>query len=252
MRLRRFAESHPYYFALAAVAIFVVIGLLGDAATVAFRLQGATQQLYRVAIEEIVRGVIAALALGKMGWWRDTGFKTPGRPRDLMLFWLPVVPALLNLLGGVSVSSPPAIAAFLLVSLLVGFAEESYFRGLMLHAIAAKNGVWQAAIVTSVLFGSLHVFNILAGSNPQYVMQQMAFAVALGFMYAALVLRTGVIWPVILTHAATDFAAFLALGQLIQTQSPGGLSPLSVITWLAFIGYGVIVLVRRRRPVEDR
>lgn len=74
-------------------------------------------------------------------------------------------------------------------------------------------------------------------------------------MYAALATRTGVIWPLVLTHAATDFAAFLAVGTLAPPQAVSattpGISAVDVLAWIIFVGYGVFFLARRREDIDD-
>jgi len=61
--------------------------------------------------------------------------------------------------------------------LLVGLAEESWFRGYPLHALARGIGSWPAAIISSLIFGALHlikadenfidIFNIIAHRHAQ-------------------------------------------------------------------------------------
>jgi hypothetical protein len=41
---------------------------------------------------------------------------------------------------------------------------------------------------------------VLTGSNPTYVSLQIGYAFAIGFAFAALVLRTRLIWPLMLVH----------------------------------------------------
>lgn len=42
--------------------------------------------------------------------------------------------------------------------ILVGFAEELFYRGYALRALAGGIGFWPAALLTSVLFGAVHYF----------------------------------------------------------------------------------------------
>lgn len=54
--LKHFAENHRYAFTAVAVAVFVAIFLAGDAVVRIFDLQAETQHVYRIIIEEIIRG----------------------------------------------------------------------------------------------------------------------------------------------------------------------------------------------------
>jgi membrane protease YdiL (CAAX protease family) len=254
MDLKHLAGERPYLFTLLLMAVLIVTGLFASLFIRLFMLSGEAVQVYRVLIEDFLRGGIAVVLFSRLGWWRPAGYRQLRRTRDLRLFWLALVPAVLNLLIGVRVIAFSDIVIFLFVALLVGFVEESYMRGLVLHALA-PSGVWRAAIISAVLFGLLHFLNIAAGWNSAYVFQQVIYAGALGFMYAALAIRTGVIWPLVLTHAATDFAAFLAVGTLAPPQSaPGGfpgISAVDVLAWIIFTGYGVFLLARRRKDIGD-
>ncbi len=92
---------------------------------------------------------------------------------------------------------------------LIGFVEEVFFRGLILRAIAPR-GLWKAAIISSIVFGLLHSLNPLAGANPLDTLLQLGYTLAIGFGFAAVALRTRVIWPLVLIHGLIDFASFLA------------------------------------------
>jgi membrane protease YdiL (CAAX protease family) len=250
MELKRLAGERPLIFTLILIGVLTVTSLIASLIIYLFRLSGEIVQVYRVFIEDIMRGVVAVLLLTRMDWWRAVGYN-PGHPADLKLFWLALVPVIINLTIGVRAAAFSNVILFLFIALLIGFVEETYFRGLMLHALVSQ-GVWRAAVITAVFFGLLHMLNIFAGWNPQYVFQQVLYATALGFMYAALAIRTGIIWPLVLTHAGTDFAAFLAVGNLQPPQSaPGGISAIDVFAWLIFIGYGVFLLARSRRDIDN-
>jgi uncharacterized protein len=249
--LKRLAGERPYLFTGILMAVLIVTGLIGNLLTPLLKLPEESGQVYRVFITDTVRGGIAVVLLNRFGSWRAAGFRPLRRGGDLLMFLLPLVPAVLNLLIGVRVTAVSDALLFLIIALLVGFVEEAYFRGLMLQALVV-DGVWRAAIISAVLFGLLHFMNIAAGWNPAYVLQQVLYAGALGFMYAALAIRTGVIWPLVLTHAATDFAAFIAVGKLEPPQgNPSGISAVDVLAWGIFVGYGVLLLATRRKDMDE-
>lgn len=97
------------------------------------------------------------------------------------------------------------------MAVLSGFVEEILFRGLILHALL-PTGIWRAALLSAALFGGMHMLNALSFPSPAYALLQVGYAAAIGFTYAALVIRTGAIWPLILAHFLTNFAGFLAVG----------------------------------------
>lgn len=79
-------------------------------------------------------------------------------------------------------------------------------------------------IVSSALFGALHLANLVGGADPVAALLQVAFAVIFGVVSAELVIVTGSLWPAILWHAAWDFVSYL-----------GG----NAISALALIGVGL-------------
>jgi hypothetical protein len=83
---------------------------------------------------------------------------------------------------------------------MVGLYEEFVFRGYVLHTLRHGIGFWAAALVSSALFGAIHLGN---GSDPWYIALSAA---AFGMLYCFSVLRTGAIWFAIGVHTAFDFA----------------------------------------------
>ena len=199
-----FAQRHPYWFV--AVLEIVTIGVYLLVGTVAHFTQLSNNWLYGSA--SLLLSVIAAILLSKMGWWKVVGFRAPNQPRELWYFVLPLLPALITLIVGIEVTSLMLLAEFFVITLLIGFAEEAIFRGLMLHALKAA-GFWRAAIITAFLFGLSHALNGLAGKSMEETAAQIFYAVAFGFTFAALVLKKGMLWPLVLVHFLIDFASFL-------------------------------------------
>jgi len=99
-------------------------------------------------------------------------------------------------------------AAIWAVSMIVlGFFEETLFRGYALTALARGMGFWPAALLLSVLFGALHFF-----TKP---MESILDAVSVSFIALFLCLtiaRTGDLWLAIGFHAAFDFFALAFFG----------------------------------------
>jgi membrane protease YdiL (CAAX protease family) len=83
---------------------------------------------------------------------------------------------------------------------LVGLYEEFVFRGYVLHTLRTGMGFWGAAMLSSALFGAVHLGN---GSDPWYIALSAA---TFGMLYCLSVFRTGGIWFAIGVHAAFDFS----------------------------------------------
>jgi hypothetical protein len=206
--------------------------------------------------------VAAALLLAltvRLNWWSQVGFAAPPLAATLRLAWFPVLvsaaywwPGALGIareLIPVQIHGAAAWTWVVVLALLTGFTEEVAFRGIALRALSGM-GPGAAAAWTAVLFAALHVPHTLYGASAQGTAWQAAGAGCLGVLYAALRLRTGSLWPVVALHALKDFLAD-ALGGL--TADPGPVEVWYAIslagTFVAYLAYGVALLVPRRRRV---
>jgi len=108
---------------------------------------------------------------------------------------------------------------------LVGVLEEFLFRGYIQFTLGSGIGFWPAAILMSILFGTVHISNPGEGWVG-------ALSVALFGLFACFTLRrTGNLWFIIGFHAATDYAesfifstpdsGLLAQGHLLNSSLHG-------------------------------
>ena len=236
MTQSRFAESHPFWFvAILEVMVILVYLTLG---TIAHFTNLSSIGLEGIA--NLVLTIIAVTLLSVMGWWRVVGFRPPDQPADLLYFIVPFLPAVISLVAGVELKNVLVLTQLLIITLMVGFAEEAIFRGLMLNALKSR-GAWTAAIVTSLLFGLSHSLNALSGKNLADVAVQILYALAIGFAFAALVLKKGIIWPLVLAHFLIDFTAMIGKTDF----SPALNSVLGVAITFALGSCGLFVMLQK-------
>ncbi|MDE2483258.1 MAG: CPBP family intramembrane metalloprotease [bacterium] len=105
---------------------------------------------------------------------------------------------------------------WLVVMLLVGFAEEALFRGYALVALARGIGFWPAAIVMTLLFGLSHV------GKPGENAVDIASVMLLGLFTCYALWKTGSLWLAAGFHAAFDFMQFFVIGTRNGSQAPEG------------------------------
>jgi membrane protease YdiL (CAAX protease family) len=92
-----------------------------------------------------------------------------------------------------------AIAA---ASTAVGFGEEVFFRGYLISLWERLSGSKaQSVIVTSLLFGIVHVYQGVYG---------VASATGIGLVYGLMFVRLRRLWPLAFAHALTDFISLAA------------------------------------------
>jgi membrane protease YdiL (CAAX protease family) len=99
---------------------------------------------------------------------------------------------------------------FILVLFTV-FLEELLFRGYLLVYLVEKCGIhnkWIGIIVSSVLFGMLHIVNLFQGADTLYTMIQMLCAFGIGLCLCVLVSRYKSILPGVIIHYLINITSF--------------------------------------------
>ncbi len=240
-RLQRFAVHHPYLFVLLLLALFAL-------AVVAFPFVmsslGALPKLSAFG-GEFFGALLALLLLSALHWWRETGFARGLTGQGVKLYIVPIVfIGLPSLMQGVAGSIHIAVFDIALVALLIGFVEETFFRGLIMRTLLPK-GVLFSAIVSSVVFALVHLVNLLGDVPPAYVIGQLLVTFGTGLFLAALWLRTGSIWPLILLHAVRDFGGLVSIrvdpGSFSSINYPSAIIGGSILSVL-LIAYALFLL----------
>lgn len=202
---------------------------------------------------EIALALVVVAVLTRWHAWRRVGFRTLATPRDLRFFWVPlfpVLPALPGALAAIPGTTAAHLALLVGLAALVGFVEEVAFRGLLLRWLA-PSGLWRAAVVSSVAFGVAHLVNLLSGADLGATLVQVGYATALGFAFAAVALRTGVLWPLIIIHALMDVAGFLTVDETASTGTSATDVVLPAVYAVGFAVYGALVLRALRASQGD-
>jgi membrane protease YdiL (CAAX protease family) len=166
---------------------------------------------------QLLLTIILTAVVSILGWWKKIGFTALNRG-GLKFLVVPVAYILL-LLASVMVSnhnaswllaagSPQQLLALILVMLGIGFTEETMFRGILFYGFSTRFSILAAAVFSAALFAVLHYVNMLQGASLTDTTYQVLHAAAAGFMYIALRLRIGAIWPVMFFHGLWDFCLF--------------------------------------------
>ena len=124
----------------------------------------------RAAVIPLVAGsVLLVVFLAVARWdmvWRDPGrLPITGAMKAAMVFFIAAI--LVRLIGvRWSTVSLALLAAVFLTGLLVGFAEETLFRGVFLRSMrTAGRTEAVAALVTAIAFGLFHLPNMIFGAG---------------------------------------------------------------------------------------
>lgn len=167
---------------------------------------------------EVFLALIVILPVALLRWWPEVGLARGVNGRGILLCLLPALlivgPELLALPLVVGNATALILIVSLVLSLLVGFAEEGMFRGVILCSLLPR-GIWPAVLLSSLCFASVHLTNLLGGASWGYIFNQLISTAGVGVLFAALRLRTGSLWPGILLHAAHDI-----VGMIVQGMNP--------------------------------
>lgn len=139
-----------------------------------------------------------------------------------LLFALPCFAVVINNLpiialitGNARVTgSPAAVALFALECIFIGIFEETAFRGciylmLLENRRSTVRQIFWVTVLSSAIFGGIHLFNLLAGAGIGPVIQQVGYSFLIGGMCSVVLLRTHNIWLCAALHAIFDFCGFL-------------------------------------------
>ncbi len=94
-------------------------------------------------------------------------------------------------------TDPATIAGTLiLVSLVVPFVEELFFRGVVFKWLRGKLGLWASAILSGLIFGIFHL-------DPVQGFSTWILGIACAWMYE----KSGSLWPALAMHLVTNLVA---------------------------------------------
>lgn len=183
---------------------------------------------------------------GLMVWY---GLCKTEAPAAKFLWYIPLVILVSrNLWNGVAAAHPFADAFFSVCSMIgAGFLEELLFRGFLFRAVS-RNGVKRGAVISSVSFGLIHIFNLSNGSGSEFAenIWQVVFATAFGFLCVTIFYRGKTLWPCILTHAAFNAASVFVK----EPEIPGPVQILQNAAALALVA-GYTWILTRTLPKGD-
>lgn len=201
---------------------------------------------FGLALPILLAGLVLLGFIRSLRW---TGEVFARRSRGPGWMWIAVVIVIIPIvLRGVATNwsayTVDTIAALLLLGLCVGFAEELISRGAAV-AILRRGGSSERVVMllSSAVFGLLHVGNVFAGQSPLTVAVIVVYAFGFGAMMYLALRVTGSIVAAMLLHAATDPITILATGGIDAHGATAGSDGLIAIAGLFNILYIVFAVV---------
>lgn len=258
----KFVDKHPVIGAIIVTLLgLIAIQLLGGALDAPFAM---TISAYP---KEGFLGVVivSLLALAVFKRWFYPEFEGNLRGGDckagfrlaliILIYWAIVFPA--EIFFTPSVYGAPTINT-LALSMVAGFSEEVAFRGLPISLLMRQwrdeKKILTALILTSVIFGFIHLSNAIVGANFGSTIVQVIGATAMGIFFCGLYLRSGNLWITIILHTVHDFLCFLNVSNFSGGVTVVGVNWLSFLDLACCIGLAVVGLwlIRPSKRAEIR
>ena len=215
--IKTLADNRPVAFVFLALMTWVLLGaglVFGSAAVLQLPVADmAPQMIGTLGAVLILLGIagrirwLHAIGLTRLGGWQVWLITLP-------LLGYMVVAYLYGFFGDIGfdfgIFARSSFARDLLMrQSVVGFVEETLFRGIVLYALVrvwghSKRGLMAAVVVQAMLFGVYHLLQSTVGVSLTVVLLVIVNCILSGLWWGALVVRWGSLWPVIVLHSLSN------------------------------------------------
>ena len=197
-----------------ALAIFVVVCIIDPGK----RIENPTE---RTLVRSTILRAAATLVIIGCVWILRLRLLSNSKICNLALF-LPAMAVALNNFPWIPLVTKTATfgrtdlwGVLLLHVLFVGLLEELAFRGILLQLLLrrfgkTKKGIWQSVILSSVLFGLLHLTNLMEGADVLSTFMQVGYSMLTGTLCAVLFIGTGNIIYCIIFHSVFNLGGMVS------------------------------------------
>ena len=258
MRRHGFIDKHPMGASiLMGLFLFILNEIIRSVlSTIHTMVFGSLPEL--MAIVYMFIGVAVSSLLYK--WWFSPEFEGAfkgGNIKEgmLMNLWFIIywIIAGIAMVIDKTFELKPLTMQTLRACLAAGFVEEIAFR----HGIAStmlrnrnqKDQLIKVIVVSSLVFGLIHLSNIAAGADLLHTFSQVITSFCLGIFFAAVYVRSGNILPSIILHTVHDIYAICTSEAISETGIvTGGLSLSDHIDLLCCIALAALAIVRFLSP----
>ena len=248
------SKKRKISIAVIAIAVLAVIAI-----EVFFAKSLKASEYGNVFYEILIRGIGIAVFLTLIIMLNMGNILLPskGRKLDEFLFLIPCFAIAINNFPIISILSGDAyisfeamgIGMYALECLFVGGFEELAFRGFVFLLVLERmkkntKGAFLAILISSVLFGAVHIVNLFAGADPVSVLLQIGYSSLIGALTSVVLIKTRNLWYCIVLHSLYNFCGGIVSsfgGGIIWTASE---VLVTVVISLLVAVYVVFVFVR--------
>lgn len=177
-----------------------------------------------VPVFEFLIGILFVFIIKKGYKGYRFGFNKPKIKLSMYILLPVIITVLVNIITSTSMNSLihkmpvseilVAIFSSIIGALMVGFFEEILMRGALFNFFMnafkhSKFCILLSSIISSIIFGLMHLVNLSGGSNLGYTLYQVVYATAMGFVFSMAYIKYQSLLVPIGMHAFIDFSDFL-------------------------------------------
>lgn len=219
---------------------WLILYLIGINAAVVLSQAVGTENLF-TAIFGCLFVTAMLICLRKYNLLKVSGFQSVRQlnHRELLYYLPMLIYAGSNLWFGFQVKNSLSQITLISISMLcVGFIEEMIFRACLINVLSPKYKK-AAVFISALLFGGLHMLNLLGGAEFYITLLQVLNTASFGLMCAAFYYRTNCIMPCILCHGIYNVCDTFMIEQLSS-----GFYLAQGLVILISLGYAAYLLVQ--------
>ncbi len=151
------------------------------------------------------------------------------------------------------------LISLIIYVVLIGLFEEIFFRGIIENELlekysSNKKEILISIIISGVVFGAVHLTNLLAGQDLLTTMMQFVQTTAIGILFGTVYYKTRNIWAMIFLHSFYDFSVLLNEVDLVTSCGYVENIPISITlsSMVASIILSLIYLIYSASIFEER
>ncbi len=206
--MKKLYEKNELTFSIVWIVLYCVLMSVGDNLSAEVGINSVIS--LPVAL---LMSAVLLIFIKRNGLSEKYGLCKPKVSAKEMLYYIPLALLLLaNVMFGIRLNvSVGEAVLYMLTMLCVGFLEEIIFRGMLFKAME-KDGLKSAVIVSALTFGIGHIINLFNGSGAELMpnLLQVIYAVAAGFMFVMIFLKSGSLIPCIVLHGVFNALSIFA------------------------------------------
>lgn len=190
--MKKYFEQHEALFSILLIVLYVVVN--------SYFMKNFGYTNYISAIINTLLSIIVIIFMIILKRVKYYGITKVSNIKKFLFFIPLLLIASVNLWNGININNTSSeIIIYILTMINIGFLEEIIFRG-FLFKMMAKDNIKSAIIVSSLTFGIGHIVNLLNGADLIPTLLQICYAVALGYLFVTILIKSKSLIPCVITH----------------------------------------------------